>query len=1161
MGFGAGAGAGAATGLALPGWVPFAWGVGRLVLAGFLGKSAPKPEPIREWRFPQAGQGLTVVRQLGRGRIECLDLWKGRMRAEAIEKSFFKGLFGPQTVGYEYFYTGGKVISWQGETPAAGFVRLYVEGDQELIIDLSKSGPLGSVAVGGGFHPNIRYFPGRLAERPDPAMTEILGADRALAYPGLAHLVFDNFQIKGSTIPSASIEQFQAGGPAYPKTVVDMASAAVDFAVQNPEANWAYFGTNTATFVRVNLADPDRFETIATGLPAGVTSEWVGGAFGANGDFYTCLNQAGQSWALALLRNGRFLAATQSTANNGVLTLAGVACCVLGSGDVLAISTDDAYIVAGSPGGGTQNDYGVPLLDVLGTHDTDGLTGATVANADCVTDGEGTGWVLAHSGSDVFLLAFDPLTGNPAGVTTIAGEGGANEYALTYCPVTNSLIFARDVGVTNRVYRFGLDSMTLEAQADITWAHLENRAIFNNPTTPQGTIFIGKTEYDVTDLSALRTVDRADYGLPLNGTCFYDPVSHALVCEEDADTSKKDWMYLDRVAGANTDLAAVLDFHAGEAGYLASDHDFAEHAGTSVHEELIRAIQPGHQIVEALQPHFRIDLTQEQRGAGGADGLKLVAVARHTTPLETVDISELGLAPGGSAADFDLAFEVAPPVLAPRSVEVEAMSPAENYQQRSEIYARDDAGVQHGKDIKIDLTQLALEEDEHIRTAERIAWDLEDNRTPVRFTGPPRARAWTPGTVIAVTADPLTHLLRIHQQDLSQGVPSFQARAISSIGSDLSGQPNLGFQDKEIASLGAPEMFLVDGPLLRIADDGIYGLLYVMFAPFFGDKNPGMLLETADSEDGPFTAVLQIPGSAAVTWGTIESALGAVENPLDIDNTNDLIVRLQHGSGLADALDDADFFGTLQTNFAIRQRFDGRVEYLKFKTAALQADGTYLCETLLRGLGNTRNFTGGGLAGERIFFPQPGTVFPVKVDLSRVGTEATPKLTWWRGATIRGGPNSTVTRSINFLAKSRWPAPPLHFGTAAITSSARRNRACTREGDNDLSGLFSRESRWWNGLLNELPIAETTLAFHFEVYDSAARTNKVRDLTMSATVAGSVISKDDNDPHNQSFLYKAADQTTDGFDHSETQLFLRVFQVSDEVGDGEPHDITLDIVA
>ena len=201
---------------------------------------------------------------------------------------------------------------------------------------------------------------------------------------------------------------------------------------------------------------------------------------------------------------------------------------------------------------------------------------------------------------------------------------------------------------------------------------------------------------------------------------------------------------------------------------------------------------------------------------------------------------------------------------------------------------------------------------------------------------------------------------------------------------------------------------------------------------------------------------------------------------------------------------------------------NGRWELVRFQSAVLQAEGTYLVSGFVRGERGTEWATGLHADGDLfVLLDDPDLAF-IGMPVETIGFEMS-----YRAVTSGAVADDAATSLFTYRGVNLECLSPVYAKGA-------------RDGPGNFSGAFTRRSRlsssWWaNGV--PAPVGEGAEAYEIAVMSGA---------TVKRTIAVAT----------PAFAYSAADQVTD-FGSTQTSITFRIFQLSSVVGRGYPLEVTL----
>lgn len=310
--------------------------------------------------------------------------------------------------------------------------------------------------------------------------------------------------------------------------------------------------------------------------------------------------------------------------------------------------------------------------------------------------------------------------------------------------------------------------------------------------------------------------------------------------------------------------------------------------------------------------------------------------------------------------------------------------------------------------------------------------------------------------------------------------------------------------DETISAPARTSVAMMDISLVRDEDSGAG-----FYAAVCGDGTPWSNATLYKSADAGATYTASTTLSTAATMGFATNAMGAFTQNV-FDETNFVNVQLQNGT-LSSATELAVLNGA---NVCALNN-----EIFQFKTATLEADGTYTLSGLLRGRRGTEWATA-HYAGERFVLLTASTVARVPGSTAEIGLARA-----WKAVTGGATLASTISQGFTNTGAALECYAPVLIGGG-------RNAA------GDITINWVRRTRaggeWRDNV--DVPLGEASELYTVEIWDDAGYTTLVR--TISGLTTATV-------------TYTAAQQTTD-FGSAQATVYVRVMQVSDIVGTGRP---------
>lgn len=505
--------------------------------------------------------------------------------------------------------------------------------------------------------------------------------------------------------------------------------------------------------------------------------------------------------------------------------------------------------------------------------------------------------------------------------------------------------------------------------------------------------------------------------------------------------------------------------------------------------------------IEPLQSAFPFDVRSH--------GYKLQFLPRGQAGVATIQWEELG------AADGDKPGE-----LLPQSVEMDTQLPARTtvkYLDAAREYA---ISEQYSERLNTETINRVDRELALVMTADEAAGAAEIlqflpwlERNDFGFTLPPPYRYLEAGDVVAIVTPTATHELRLTETNETpdgrlecKAKPS-RAALYTSTATGAEGVPSTGTIGLAGDSLFVP----LDIPVIDETLQNAPGFVGVM---------------TGDTPNWPGGIAVR-SSDGGQTWSDLQAytgkaSIGTARGTLPVSGCTLIDRRTLTVDLISGELDSVTRDQMLAgVNYAAYGR-DGRWEIVRFQTATLQGDGSYLMSCFVRGEKGTEWATGQHVAGDYfVLLDDPDNAFIG----SSVDSILAPRT--YRAITVGGTLDEASDVPFTYRGVNLECLSPVYARGA-------------RDGSSNLSITFTRRSRlsssWWaTGVA--APLGETAEAYEIDVMSGATVKRTITSATPSAT-------------------YSAANQAAD-FGSAQASITLRIYQLSAVVGRGYPLEVTL----
>jgi hypothetical protein len=338
--------------------------------------------------------------------------------------------------------------------------------------------------------------------------------------------------------------------------------------------------------------------------------------------------------------------------------------------------------------------------------------------------------------------------------------------------------------------------------------------------------------------------------------------------------------------------------------------------------------------------------------------------------------------------------------------------------------------------------------------------------------------------------------------------------------SDSEGDSGQGFPQQFVPGPAFAELHLFDIPLLRDVDDtgGSSSRLYFGMHGY-QDNWPGGVLYVSDTGVGYFNTGLR--STEGLSWGVAINALPDTDLPFQIDTETELRVAMSDGE--LNSVTEIDFLNNVNAAL-VGNPMTQNWEIILFQNATQLDDGSYILDTLARGMRGTDTRVGGHSVGEFFIFLDRDTFGSYLLDLAYLNTTR-----YYKGVGYGSLPEDADIDVLSSSMADLKPYAPVHL--AAVV-----------DGSDNIDIVWVRRTRVGGELADGtplVPLAEETESYSIDILDGPGGA-VVRTLTSST----------------QSVQYDNADIVTD-FGSVPASLSFVVYQISAAVGRGFGREATI----
>lgn len=565
------------------------------------------------------------------------------------------------------------------------------------------------------------------------------------------------------------------------------------------------------------------------------------------------------------------------------------------------------------------------------------------------------------------------------------------------------------------------------------------------------------------------------------------------------------WAVVTSGSPSDTSLQAIAEDLMSRTGMGTASYDMSAGASTVVKGYMRANVSTIRTNLEALAAAFLFDIVET-----GAQ-LKLVPWGNGGT--FTIDPDDLGYHEYGEEVVEEIETIIGEEIVLPRRITVKFYNPNRSLQQGSYHIARESLVTRIRNEINIELP-ISMTASQAYSVAYRllnIAW-LE--RRSHKFSVSLKHVGIEPGDIITIQGTTYTSVVKV--ANVNHRLPNLidvSGTAYSVPPADLVAVDPETEEEVEPEVPGPTLLYMLDAPLLRPGDDAT-GIYATALGPTSGWR--GAVVFRSFDEGVSWDATATILSDTFVA--TVDGVLPDVSNPHVWDRTTSLTLKSQDPSKtLASTTEAAVFSGG---NAALVGQ-PGRWEIVGFVTATDNGDDTWTISQLLRGRGGTDQYVGDHVDGDLFIVIDPNAFVRIGIIDTLIGTDVL-----FRGVSLGTSIVDAQNEMLTFEAVSNKPWSPTFLKGS-------------RDGSNNLTLSWLRRSRIVTRQLWSPTLGEDSESYSIDILDAPGG-NVV--ATYSST--------------SESFLYTAAQQTTDGFTPGNAITF-KVYQLSATVGRGTGTEATV----
>lgn len=423
----------------------------------------------------------------------------------------------------------------------------------------------------------------------------------------------------------------------------------------------------------------------------------------------------------------------------------------------------------------------------------------------------------------------------------------------------------------------------------------------------------------------------------------------------------------------------------------------------------------------------------------------------------------------------------------------------------------------------------ALEASFAKQAAEKALYSSWQERSSYTFKLPQRFLALDPSDVIDITLDDGTLFrtrltqtalgldLSIDMNGLSEEAAQYTS-TVDADGGDLDPQ--------EFLSVATTKLILLTSPLLRDGDDTgrSVSILYFLMGSF-GQPGwtAGSLLKSDEGTN------FQSVGASTneMAWGTAANALGDTDLPFQTDEVNTLTVFMNTNADDLSSVTQLEMLNGANAAALINDE-TGDLELIQFRDVVVNDDESRTLSGLLRGRRGTEVFTGVHQVGSTFVLLDTLDVNTIRLSLGEKDQSRFYK--------------ALTSGQLFEDALVTTKASPLND----LKPYAVKQIKATIGGGNDVTITWVRQTRVGGALQDgtgTVPLSEDSEEYELEIFDMPAGSEIREVLGLTSPT----------------YVYTSAQQIADGLTPPITQLTVKIYQISAQVGRGFTQEVTLDV--
>ncbi len=569
--------------------------------------------------------------------------------------------------------------------------------------------------------------------------------------------------------------------------------------------------------------------------------------------------------------------------------------------------------------------------------------------------------------------------------------------------------------------------------------------------------------------------------------------------------------YLDRSSGNGTTLSNIVGDLTGASGLTSADVDVTDLVDTTVKGYIVSRLSTAKSALQPLAQAYFFDAVES--------GYKVKFVDRGGAVVQTILQNDLAAL---SSNDFWIQERKQDQEL-PMRISVSYMDFDRDYQQGTQYTKRSESPfpVMYSKNqINVPLA-IVLDDSEAKQISEKLLYNTWSQRDVYTFSLPWKYIHLDPTDIIDVTLDNgVTFNVRIATFEIGADF-SIQVSAVSEEVTNYTSVAvaENNFEASIIGGSSARSFLVVHNvPLLADTHDQgrLKGVLYIQAGPLItgGDWTGCTLYKSTDQIT--WEAVTRVVDE--LTYGSVQQILGPPADVFAVDVINTLTIWPIVGGPNFESITYAQLLAGANNMMIVGD------EVINFQNVTDNGDGSYTIDTFLRGRRGTDTVADSHTAGENFYLISTSNAEALTIALSEINSPL-----YFRAVGSGEALEEADVVIITPTGEDLKPYAPINATRADNSPSA-----------GDITIGWDRRTRINGETVGVVPLNEDSESYEVDILDTSGG-------TVLRTLVSAV----------ESVEYDTADITTD-FGSVPTVLYVRIYQLSAQIGRGKSYEFALE---